>query len=82
MKQAVTLAFFLVALQCVSITSTHHHGGVVAPAPVSAGAFNCHTPHLILKFSYCARDNVAFDSASFYVGWNGATVFDYTPEDY
>jgi hypothetical protein len=35
-----------------------------------------------LKFSFCGRDRVRFDSLGLYIGWNGASVFDYTPEDY
>lgn len=66
MKQAVVLALLLVALQCVSLCSTH----------------NALTSGVTLKFSFCARDNIRFESVSFYVGWNGATVLDYTPEDY
>ena len=63
MKQVVITALLLVALQCVSLCSGH----------------NALSQKVTLKFSFCARDKTDFESASFYVGWNGATVFDHTP---
>ena len=66
MKQAVVIALLIVALQCVSLCSHNQ----------------AQSSTLTLKFSFCPRDNIRYESLSFYVGWNGATVFDYTPEDY
>jgi len=66
MKQTVVIALLIVALQCVSLCSSHQ------------GSSSAVT----LRFSFTARDNVRFESLGFYVGWNGATVYDYVTEDY
>jgi hypothetical protein len=66
MKQAIVLAILLVALNCMSLCSSHQALG------------NKWT----LTFSYMARDNIRFDSCSFSVLWNAATIVDITPEDY
>ncbi len=66
MKQILLVALLLVAIHSVSLCSHNQ----------------AQSSTLTLKFSFCPRDNIRFESLGFYVGWNGATVFDYTPEDY